>query len=122
MRGRLAPALVPGGRRKHRGKTYFGILGLMTLSASCSIGKGSAFIVTRTRYSLSSFDGTRHEYPQVKPQPYSKLPCWTTSPLESVMVNSGFEGRAPSTIMLSQISPAEPTRRIVRYNSFLFLT
>ena len=54
---------------------------LMTLSASSSMAKGPAFILTRMRYSSAKLDGTRHEYPQVKPQPYSNEPLSTTSPL-----------------------------------------
>jgi hypothetical protein len=47
---------------------------LITLSLFWSISKGSPFIFTRMRYSFAGSLGTRHEYEQVKPQPYSKLP------------------------------------------------
>gem|GEM_PF-2344570 len=42
-----------------------------TVSPEQSISKGPASISTLTRYSSSSFEGTRHEYEQVKPHPYS---------------------------------------------------
>ena len=51
-----------------------------TLSAVRSISNGPPSIRTRMRYSLAGLDGTRHEYRQVPPQPYSNLPCWTVLP------------------------------------------
>ena len=66
---------------------------LIVLELAGSMVNGPPSICTLTRYSSAAFDGTRHEYRQVKPQPYSKLPFWTTSPFAVVMVNSGGFGR-----------------------------
>ena len=87
----------------------------ITLSFCWSISIGSAFSFTLTWYSFARGDGTRHEYPHVKPQPYSKLPFWTTLPSGSVMVNSGLPGRPPLTVMFVQASPPTPIRVICRY-------
>ncbi len=40
------------------------------------------------------FLGTRHEYEQVPPHPYSRLPLPTFLPVESSTVNVGFGGSA----------------------------
>ena len=81
----------------------------MMLRLSLSILKGSASISTFTSYLSAGSVGTRHEYEQVKPQPYSKLPVSTTSPFSVEIVNFGLPGRPPFTIMLVQTSPAWPT-------------
>lgn len=78
------------------------------LLCSVSILKGPALIWTWTVYSSASSEGTRHEYRQVKPHPYSNCPSATTSsPAE--IVNFGLPGRFPLTAMLVQASPADPT-------------
>jgi hypothetical protein len=89
-----------------------------TLSAFSSTGKGPADILTRMRYSFARSDGTRHEYRQVKPQPYSKSPCWTILPFGSVMVKLGFGGRPLSTIRFVHTSPVEPTSDICSAATF----
>jgi hypothetical protein len=89
----------------------------ITLSCCWSISKGSACIDTRMMYFSTLSDGTRHEYPQVKPHPYSNCPCWTTWPLGSLMVNCGLDGRLPPTIMSVHCSPPEPTRAMPRRTS-----
>ena len=66
---------------------------LRRASSPVSMRKGPPSICTFTRYSSAGSEGTRHEYRQVKPQPYSKVPFSTTSPFGLVMVNSGFGGR-----------------------------
>ena len=80
----------------------------MTLSV-VSILKGPPSQFTVTLYSSANSFGTRHEYEQVKPQPYRNLPCATFfSAL--VIVNSGSFGRLPLTTMLLTSSPPAPTR------------
>ncbi len=82
---------------------------VIVLSAS-SILKGSAFILTRMVYESDSSEGTRHEYEQVKPHPYSKLPRSMTSPLALAIVNEGFSlGRVPRICMSEHTSPVDPT-------------
>ena len=53
---------------------------------------GPASISTLIRYSSARSDGTRHEYAQVKPQPYSNLPRLMISPLAVAIVNVGAAG------------------------------
>jgi hypothetical protein len=89
--------------------TRFQSADLRTLSCSGSILNGPASICTFTRYSAAGSEGTRHEYWQVKPHPYSKLPVATTFPSGSVIVNAGLGGRAPLTTRLLQASPPTPT-------------
>ena len=60
--------------------TGFQSADLRMLSYSGSILNGPASICTFTRYSAAGSEGTRHEYWQVKPHPYSKLPLATTLP------------------------------------------
>ena len=79
-----------------------------TLLCSLSILKGPPFMRTWMEYSSAGSEGTRHEYRQVKPHPYSNSPSATTSsPAE--IVNFGFPGRLPLTRMSEQISWALPT-------------
>ena len=80
----------------------------MTLSVF-TILKAPPSQFTVTLYSSANSFGTRHEYEQVKPQPYRNLPCATFSSA-LVIVNSGSFGRLPLTMMLLQISPPAPTR------------
>ncbi len=78
---------------------------------SCSsITKGPASAFTRTRYSSASSDGTRHEYPQVKPHPYSNWPEATTSSSGPRISKVGFGGRPPATMRLVTRSPPVPMK------------
>ncbi len=49
----------------------------------------STFTVT---FLPARFLGTRHEYEQVPPQPYSRLPLATVLPPASTMLKVGFGG------------------------------
>ena len=75
---------------------------------SPSISKGPPFMRTWTKYSSAGSEGTRHEYRQVKPHPYSNSPSATVLPSAVVIVNFGLPGRLPLIRMSVQTSSAEP--------------
>jgi hypothetical protein len=65
--------------------------------ACFSTANGPRFNSTWTQYFLSSCFGTRHEYLQVKPQPYLNVSRVTTSPFELAMVKAAPSGCSPFT-------------------------
>ncbi len=66
---------------------------LISLGLLLSTAKGPALSWTNTWNLPDTSDGTRHEYRQVKPHPYSKLPWCTALPSLSLTTNSGLGGR-----------------------------
>ena len=64
-------------------------------TSSCLVSNGPRSISTFTWYLPLKFSGTRHEYRQVPPQPYAKLPVASTFPASSTIFSSGAGCRSP---------------------------